>query len=103
MGALPTVLATDPVAWRDTSTGMPYFDPSNSVYLRALQVYGGDFLQMTGISNEETAGDVLEALFGYAYDLECERNTAEMGRPWRCGLSVENAARYWRLIFQHAL
>jgi len=97
-GALPTFLPTDPVYWTDPRTGQGYFDPGNAVYKQAVQYACPQFLEETGMSNEETIGDVIEALLGCYLAIQ---DTHDATRRWNCGISLSWAARFWRIVAHH--
>ena len=97
-GALPTFLPTDPVHWTDPRTGQGYFDPGNAVYKQAVQYACPQFLEETGMSNEETIGDVIEALLGCYLAIQ---DTHDATRRWNCGISLSWAARFWRIVAHH--
>ena len=47
--------------------GTKYLDPTNVIYLRVFEWAWPDALRLLGMSNEETVGDVMEALLGHSW------------------------------------
>ena len=103
MGGLPAVYDFHPKHWEDYRTGVWYFDPSNYVYAKAIRVACPSFIADSGISDEETLGDCIEAVLGLECALMSQSETDEtyhlLFSPWsQSGISVASAAHFWRII-----
>ena len=106
MGGLPAVYDFHPKHWEDYRTGVWYFDPSNYVYAKAIRVACPSFIADSGISDEETLGDCIEAVLGLERALTSQSQTGESYELLRTrwpgsGISVARAARFWRIISTH--
>ena len=73
---LPEWCPDDWVQWKCPATGQRYADLTNKVYLEFLRSVWPRALEELGISNQETCGDLLEALLGWYYVLTIENGLA---------------------------
>ena len=64
-GALACRDKLDPVHWIDKNTGKHYFDPTNDIYMLALQFVIGP--TVVSWLNKRSAGDVIESLLGICF------------------------------------
>ena len=65
-GALRCRDSEDPIHYVDKDSKLTYFDPSNSIYAKALRLMVPDGSHLLGL-NEETAGDIFESFLGTAW------------------------------------
>ena len=80
-GAIPAVYEFHPKHWQDPKTGTWYFDPSNSVYMAAVQFACPEFIRESGLANEERAGDLIEAILGLGFVLAARGHVQHLDDP----------------------
>ena len=103
-GALQAVCDFHPQHWHDVRTDAWYFDPSNYVYKAAVQFACPEFIVQSGVSNEERAGDTIEAILGLDFLLEAggPQNQRERFALYpQSRVSLHNAARFWKIMSYH--
>ena len=101
-GAIPAVYEFHPKHWQDPRTGRWYFDPSNSVYMAAVQFACPEFIRESGLANEERVGDLIEAILGCGFVLAARGHVQYLDGPFPfSGVSLNQAARFWRITVYH--
>ena len=94
-GALPAVYEFHPKQWQDPWTRRWYFDPSNAVYMAAVQFACPEFIRESGLSNEERVGDLIEAILGYCFASAARGQVQFLDEPFPIsGVSLHQATMH---------